>query len=281
MARLPDLPDLPDLPPAAQAAPAPRVAPFARGLALLGAFTAQERWLSTREIAARTDIPAPTVSRLLRSLVALGYLHRDAALRKYALAAAVLSLGYAAIAHSELRLVARRLMQEMGDSTQTHLALGTRDRLDIVVLEHCKGQGAMIPRDYQVGERLGICGSPLGWALLGALPDSERFYLLENLERRFPREWSRSRRRIGEAMSQVMGGGFCACPGEGRSDMVTVAAPLMLTDGAPLVLGCLGRGERMTRARVDRDIGPRLLAIALRLQQAYASGHPASAEAAT
>ena len=65
----------------------PTVMPLARALSILSAFTPQEPWLGNQEIALETGIPAPTVSRMLRSLVALGYLRHAPERRKYRLAA--------------------------------------------------------------------------------------------------------------------------------------------------------------------------------------------------
>ena len=51
------------------------VVPLARSLAILTAFSPHEPWLGNQEIVIETGIPAPTVSRMARSLVTLGYLH--------------------------------------------------------------------------------------------------------------------------------------------------------------------------------------------------------------
>jgi hypothetical protein len=76
----------------------PMVVPLARGLAILSVFGRGRAWLGNLDIAQETGIPAPTVSRLLHSLLVLGYVQQDEATRLYALAPAALALGYAAIA---------------------------------------------------------------------------------------------------------------------------------------------------------------------------------------
>ncbi len=75
----------------------PIAVPLARGLAILCAFGRGSAWLGNLDIALQTGIPAPTVSRLLHSLLVLGYVQQDEATRQYALAPAALALGYAAI----------------------------------------------------------------------------------------------------------------------------------------------------------------------------------------
>lgn len=244
------------------------VAPFARALALLDAFSPRDRWLGNRELSARTGLPTSTVTRITQSLALLGYLHHDAHERKYRLAPSVLGLGYAAIANSDVQRAARERMRAFADRNKVHVNLSTRDRLDVIVLESCNSAHATVSLDLHVGARVGIASSPMGWTLLAALPELERFYLLENVERRLPREWPRLRRRSAEAISQVAEKGFCASLGEWNQDFAIVAAPLLIEEHAPLVIGCIGASAQMTRQRVERELGPRLLAMAGEIQQA-------------
>ncbi|WP_260400336.1 helix-turn-helix domain-containing protein, partial [Burkholderia ubonensis] len=120
--------------------------PLARGLAILCAFGPDKGWLGNREIALETGIPAPTVSRLLQSLVALGYLHHDDSSRKYALAPAALSLGYAAVADRGIQA-----MRTLADASDTGAPLGTRDHVDVLAPDSA---GAARPtRDQRVSAR--------------------------------------------------------------------------------------------------------------------------------
>jgi DNA-binding IclR family transcriptional regulator len=45
-----------------------------------------------------------------------------------------------------------------------------------------------------------------------------------------------------------------------------LAAPLQVEGHAPMVLACVGGSQQMTRARIDRELGPRLLALATQIQ---------------
>lgn len=246
---------------------APMVTPFARSLALLGAFTPQDRWLGNRELTVRTGLPASTVTRIAQSLVLLGLLHYEPAERAYRLGACVLALGYGAIANSDVQRSARVHMQAFADRNSVHVHLSTRDRLDLIVLESRGSAQAPLLRSLHVGARVGIASSPMGWALLAALPELERFYLMENVERRMPREWLRLRRRCHEGVAQVHERGFCTSLGERDQDLGIVAVPLLIEDHAPLVLACAGSGAQMTRARAEREVGPRLRAMASEIRR--------------
>lgn len=241
--------------------------PFARALSLLGAFAPQDRWLRSGELAERTSLPASTVTRIAQSLARLGYLLYDPTERKYRLGPPVLALGYGAIANSDVQRVARVHMQAFADQHKVHVNLSSRDRLDLIVLESCSSAQALLSLNLHVGVRVGIAASPLGWALLAALPELERQYLLENVERRMPREWPRLRRRYSEARVQVQERGFCSSLGEWDQELGIIAAPLLIEGYSPLVVACVGSSAQMTRARVERDLGPRLLGMAAAIQQ--------------
>lgn len=255
----------------ARASRRPMVTPFARALDLLGVFTSQDRWLGNRDLAARTGLPASTVTRIARSLMLLGYLHYEPAERKYRLAAPVLALGYAAIANSDVQRAARARMRAFADQHKVLVNLSSRDRLDLIVLESCSSLQAPLPLNLHVGARVGIASSPMGWALLAALPEMERYYLMENVERRMPREWRRLRRRSSEAIAQVYEKGFCTSLGKWDQAVGVVAVPLPIEGHAPLVLACVGSSVQMARPRVERELGPRLVAMATAIQQAAAS----------
>ncbi|WP_434666199.1 helix-turn-helix domain-containing protein [Paraburkholderia sp. A3BS-1L] len=243
------------------------VVPLARSLAILAAFSPNESWLGNQDLVLETGIPAPTISRMARSLVTLGYLHYSPTRRKYRLAAPVLSLGYAAIAHSSVQRLARLEMQSFANTNDTYVMLGTRDRLDVIVLETCSSSRQSVDLKLHAGTRLRIASSPMGWAMLAALPELERFYLLNNVERKSGRDWPHLRRRVGEGISQVHNTGYCMSLGEWEPDLTILATPLVIQDHTPLVLACVGQSARLGRARVERELGPRLVAVAQSLQE--------------
>lgn len=166
------------------------VTPLVRALVLISAFSPQERWLGNGQLAQRTGLPPSTVSRIAQSLVHLGYLLHDEAERKYRLAPAVLGLGYAAIAHSAIQGLAGERMAAFARQHKVHVCLAARDRLDLVVLECRRSLECPVALPLHVGMRVGIAQSPMGWSMLAALPELERCYLLDNVERRMARDWS-------------------------------------------------------------------------------------------
>jgi DNA-binding IclR family transcriptional regulator len=243
------------------------VTPLARGLSILAVFGPGKAWLGNLAIALETGIPAPSVLRLLRSLVALGYLHHDEESRKYSLAPAALALGYAAIADPDILRFASVEMRKFAEATDTYLLLGTRDRLDVIVLDTQVGSRAVLDLRLLPGMRMQIAYSLMGWALLAVLPEEERRYLQSQVERKAGNAWPSSiRRRMSEKIAQVHELGFCMLHGEWEPELACVATPVSIPDRPPLVLGCVGRTARMAQTRIELELGPRLVATAQLLQ---------------
>ena len=70
------------------------VVALARGLEVLRAFHVRDGFLGNQEIADRTGLPKPTVTRLTYTLCKLGYLMQVPRLGKYQLAPSAITLGY-------------------------------------------------------------------------------------------------------------------------------------------------------------------------------------------
>lgn len=250
------------------------VTPVVRALLIISAFSPQERWLGNSQLSQRTGLPLSTVSRMAQSLAQLGYLLHDADERKYRLSPKVLGLGYAAMAHSAIQGLAGERMAAFARQHKVHVCLALRDRLDLVVLECRRSPESPVALPLHVGIRVGIAQSPMGWALLAGLPELERNYLLENVQRRMPRDWSRLRRRVWEGMAQVAETGYCVSIGEWEPELGALATPVLLEGNSPFVLACVGASRAMTRARVTRELGPRLLAMGEALQREFNAIEP-------
>ena len=86
---------------------------MSRGLDVLRAFRPNDGLLGNQEIAARTKLPKPTISRLTYTLTKLGYLTQVPRFEKYQLAPAAMSLGYAALANLGVRHLSQPFRDEL------------------------------------------------------------------------------------------------------------------------------------------------------------------------
>src|SRR6185437_13466068 len=108
------------------------VVALSRGLEVLRAFQPNDGLLGNQEIAARTGLPKPTVSRLTYTLTKLGYLMPVPRFEKYQLAPSAMALGYAALANLGVRQLSEPFREQLTRETGGAVAVGARDRLTMI-----------------------------------------------------------------------------------------------------------------------------------------------------
>ena len=238
------------------------VTALARGLDILRAFRRGDTALGNQELAERTGLPKPTVSRLTYTLTAFGYLVYVADSGRYRLGTGVLSLGYNCLASMGIRQIASPPMQELADYTGASVALGARDRLSMVYLECRRGNNAL-RLDLDVGSHLKLATSAIGRAHIVGLEEGERARLMADLMVHEGAAWPRARAGIERALEDYRRHGFCLSLGEWRPEINAVGVPLGFRDGGEVMaLNCGGPAFALTQKKLIKDIGPRLIGVA-------------------
>ena len=234
------------------------VTALARGLELMRCFGGAAEYLGNGELASRTGIPRPTVSRLTATLTQLGYLVYADHLERYRLGPGVLDLGYRYLAGEGVGNIARPLMQELANATDCFIGMGVAEGTDIVYTTICQGQGPLIMRT-SVGMRVGIARSAVGRAYLAALSPAPRELRHEFLRNDAPDAWPGIERGLQRAYADYQEHGFCVSEGEWNRDISAVGVPLSLEDGHRVVaFNCSGSSLRLTGRILAENLGPRL-----------------------
>lgn len=237
------------------------VTALGRGLDVLRIFRADDGPLGNQEIARRTGLPKPTVSRLTYTLTQLGYLNYDRKVGVYSLGGGVLALGYVALAHLDVRRVARPFMQELADECGAAVALGARDRLNMLYVENCEGQNVVALR-VTVGSRIPLGISAMGRAYLSGLSERERAPLIDQILRKYPDDKQKIIRAIEKSFKDIERRGFCTAIGDWRKDVNGAGAPLALPNGAGLyALNCGGPAYLLKAKDIEESYGPKLVEI--------------------
>src|SRR5436190_23814474 len=115
------------------------VVALSRGLDVLRAFHPRDGLLGNQEIAARTNLPKPTVSRLTYTLTKLGYLTQVARFEKYQLAPPAMAIGYYELANVGIRDLAETHMCYLVHEAGADVSLGARDRLSMIYFAQSRG----------------------------------------------------------------------------------------------------------------------------------------------
>ena len=234
------------------------VTALARGLELLRCFTPRESLLGNQELAKKTGLPKPTVSRLTHTLTRLGYLRHLPHSGKYQLEVGVMSFGYAMLSNLSIRALARPLMEEMAGYAKAAVAMAARDRLSMVYLDVVHGEANLTMR-RQVGSHLSLHRSAIGRACLAAMPEDEREFILGHIRKRHPEDWPEVRKGLERAFRDYAAYGFCLSLGEWQRDVNAVGVALHHESHGLLAFNCGGPSFHLKREKLEDDIGPRLL----------------------
>jgi DNA-binding IclR family transcriptional regulator len=251
----------------------PRViAPLARGLSLLNAFAEGEQSLGNLQLAARTGLPPSTTNRIAKSLVRLGYFEYVPGPRQYRLSPGVLALGYAAVSEAPFRAVVREHVQRFADEHHLFLAIGQRNRLEILVLECFRSNSSALTLRLDPGARVPMATTAAGWALISELPEGERRFLLTHMEKRCGRSWLEISRSMAVAFGELSRKGYCTSFGSWRPEVTSVATPLIVPEqSAALVLVCSGATRLISSKRISEEIGPGLVMLSSTIRRLAAT----------
>lgn len=249
------------------------VVALARGLKVLQVFRPGDDCLSNAEIARRSQLPKPTISRLTYTLTTLGYLSGDAGTGGYRIAPQTLSLGYPVLAKLGVRQIARPLMQRLADYSGGTVAIGIQQGVNLIIVERAQNR-TVITMPLEIGSYLPIATTSMGRAYLSALDDAGRATLMDAIRRSGPDDWWPTiRRRIEQELERFAHHGYCVSVGDWDPDIIGVGVPLILPDGTVLSFNCGGPIARIAPDRAE-DIGQMLRELVDSVGMACRAGPP-------
>ncbi|HAR27365.1 MAG TPA: IclR family transcriptional regulator [Bradyrhizobium sp.] len=252
------------------------VVALSRGLDVLRAFQPNDGLLGNQEIAARTKLPKPTISRLTYTLTKLGYLTPVPKFEKYQLAPSAMALGYAALANLGVRHLSEPYREEVMRATGGAVAVGGRDRHSMIYFGQSRN-GLALGVQLDVGSRGPIATTAMGRAYIWALPPDDRAALLRELRDHYGSRWAKMRDGIERSGETVAKHGFTMSTGDWQNDVAAVGVALRLNDGTgPYAFNCGAPAFRFTEDRLLNDIGPRLVAMVRNIEQALGGMAPQS-----
>lgn len=241
------------------------VTALARGLEILGCFSASRPEIGGTQLAMLTGLPQPTVWRLCHTMVQLGFLvavNGD----KLRPGIPILKLGRAALASIPLAEAARGPMQALADRFGAASGLGARDGNRMVFVQRCISEATLV-MNLRVGARLPLLSSAVGWGLLAGLDPAERDALLGEYGPADPR-WPAVQKPFQAALAEAAEDGFILNIGVFHPGYNAVAVPLRGPDGASIFgLTCAGSATTHSAAFLRHQVAPVLLGMARELER--------------
>ena len=221
-----------------------------RAFALLEIMADQGGMASLSHLAATTSLPLPTIHRLVRTLVDLGYVRQEPS-RQYVLAPKLIRLGESSAAMLSVwaRPHLARLVDELGESA--NLAMLDGDQIVYVAQVPSRHSMRMFT---EVGRRVLPHCTAVGKALLSSMPPQQVHDLLQRTGMPgFTENTITDPRAFGHALEQIAAQGYAVDEGEQEVGVRCVAVAVRDIP-ARLAISISGPATRMTDQLVDRAV---------------------------
>lgn len=245
---------------------------LAKGLMILQTFVQEPRPLANSEIASRLKLPRPTVSRLCRTLLEMGYLEHDDRIDRYFIGPAAVGLGYPYVVNTPLLAQARGPMQALAEEVAGAVSVGVAVDLDVVYIESCAWRTGTLARPA-AGALRPLAPTAMGRAWLGTLSAAERAAMLTRLQHERPDEMKHCAAGIGESLALQAERGFAINLGDMGMGIQAVGVASRLRYGTrTLLFNYAVPGTQLRKGSLIGRIGPRLVEL-VRQAERDAGGH--------
>jgi DNA-binding IclR family transcriptional regulator len=239
------------------------VTALARGLDVLRCYRPHEVLLSNAEIAQRTGLPKPTVSRLLNTLCKLDYLSCDEATGSYRLSAGVLTLGFGVIAGMEIADRAKDILLDLRDGPNSYItAAVAQAHLTDAVYIAVERSREDISLAITIGARLPLFFSAIGRATLVAMSDEDRETAFAYGAELLPDSVAAQKASYATAKAEFDTQGFCSSYGDWRKDVHGIAVPIKTLDGRIFAINAGGPAINVEQKQLEQVYAPRLITAA-------------------
>ncbi|EEB84591.1 IclR family transcriptional regulator [Roseobacter sp. GAI101] len=224
---------------------------LARGMAVLRAFRASDSGLTHAQIADRTGLPKPTVSRLTYTLCSLGYLSHGGRNDRFRLGPSAIALGSVASVAVNFLDLASDAMQQLADDTGTLGLVAVRDDARMMLVRTWRPQNASTIW-LEPGHRIPILGSSSGMAVVASLSEERFEQLTADPDMRQFRA---------EGFKQLVAQGFASSLGDSRyaNGVHAVSVPYFAEEfGEPVAFSMGATPGDLPDARIQNEVGPAL-----------------------
>jgi len=232
---------------------------LARGLDVLGAFRPNDPPLSNQELARRTGLPRPTISRITLTLTELGYLNYHERFGCYELGGSALVLGHVARTNFNALERIRPLTERLAQNCNANVGIGTRERLNMVYLDVVHGPSRIGLR-FEIGSQIPIFQTAMGRAYLAGSSESETGALVKQMQAQAHDKSDEPARIIAVAREEYARLGFCVSAGDWHNDIHGIAIPIVIPDlGGTLALNVGAPAYLLPKSRLLEEVGPELV----------------------
>jgi IclR family transcriptional regulator, pca regulon regulatory protein len=231
-----------------------------KALAILETFGGERRALSLAELAAGVGVTTSSAQRCTHTLERLGYLRRDARMKRWVLTPRALALSHAYLSGHLLLEHATTHLIDLNQASGESVSLSEPDGADMVYIARFPS----LKRFYihmPVGRRLPMYCTAAGRAYLAALPDTAMQGILRRSQlRALTPHTLTDLRQIRKRVLAARDAGYAWSDQECYRGDLTLAAAVLGEDGEPLAaVNVSAPTSRWTLAELRAKLAPLLL----------------------
>jgi IclR family pca regulon transcriptional regulator len=207
------------------------MASLARGLAVIRAFTQQQRHLTIAQLSQRTAIPRAAVRRCLYTLAALGYVASEDG-RSYALRPRILALGHAYLSSTPLVYAVQPLLDQITSVLHESSSMAVLEGDEILYIARSSTTTRLLSIELGIGSRLPAYCTSMGRVLLAGLSTAELdAYLARVPLVKLTGRTVATRDELKTALSTVRRDGYCVVDQELEIGLRSIAVPVVDRNG--------------------------------------------------
>lgn len=230
-------------------------ATFSKGLEVLEALAEVEE-IGLSELARRMGISAPTLFRLLATLVASGFVQKSGT--RYRLTLKAWEIGAKTVRRLKLRELVRPRAERLAERSAELAHLAVLQGAGVVIIDKVEAVQP-VRVDTYIGQRAPVHCSATGKAILAFSPEERVDEILAPSLQRFTERTVVDRAKLMKELTAARSRGYATNRGEWRADVSAIAVPLI--DHAEAVVASLSLTmptQRFTDAAVKNSFLPAL-----------------------
>jgi IclR family pca regulon transcriptional regulator len=205
-----------------------------KAFAILEAFGGERRALNLGEVAAAVGMTKSSAQRCTHTLERLGYLRRDARVKRWVLTPQVLGMAHAYLSSHPLIEQATTHLVDLNQASGESVSLSEPDETDMVFIARFPSHKRFFIH-MPIGRRLPMFCTASGRAYLSALPTAEAQKILRRSSlQRFTPQTLIDPAEILEHIKAAREAGYAWSDQECYRGDVTIAAPVFGDDGLPV-----------------------------------------------
>lgn len=226
---------------------------FARGLAVIRTFNAQNPEQTLTQVARAAGLTRAGARRILLTLVHLGYVEVEE--RLFRLTPKILDLGFAYLTSMPFWNLAEPIMEELVEKVSESSSVGVLDGDEVVYVLRVPAKKIMTV-SLSIGSRLPALWTSLGRVLLSGLSDDEIIELINSVpDLQKPTKVAlNTPEALLNEIRQVRKQGWAIVNQELESGLISIAAPILDRQGrviAAINLSC--NAQRTSVEQVKKD----------------------------